>query len=427
MTFLVGVANVTEAFEAPFSQRKELVMSSANEGKMPGLVKVTDNLYKVDINLLVSEDTEVSDSEESLRFFNPRFVEVGADADVQGFGQQEMETLRNSIKSKGLINPLVGRMKNNKISLIEGHRRWNAISNLIEEDAPCFDPSTGATVPASTLYSFVLVRVYEKNTSEEDCFNLSFEEDKCKVEFGSGAEIRFVHHCLMREIQDSKILQILGNTPEWLKETKNIIRSLEEDDAILQAVFHDKINRSAAKQLMMIEDADERREVYEAALEEAQSDCNTKIAKIRKSISAIDNRIEITKSRKVVSDFENKKEDSDKYDDEIAELTTSKQELESKIEETTAVVNPEAIRKGATKKIKTGGTARPKTVPTRIGASERISTKWRKFFEQLKKRPKIGDSPVNEDLIELCLDLLNNCTDKENNPEEFIERWCDKF
>jgi hypothetical protein len=394
-----------------------------SENKLPGLVKITDNIYKVDSNLITTEETSVGTDEESLRFFNPRFVEINPTAEVHGFGRVEMQTLCNSIKTKGLLNPLVGRIKDNKVSLIEGHRRWNAISNLIDNDEDCYDPATGTLIPASTLYSFVLVRVYEQNTSEEACFGLAFEEDKCKVQFGSGAEIRFVHHCCMRGTTDAKILEVLGNTPEWLKETKTIIKGLEDDEVILQALFTDKLNRSAAKQLATVEDFAERRQIYDAAFEEAKDEADIKISKIKKSISAIENRIEVTKSRKVVSDFTNKTEDSDKYDDEIAELTDSKKDLQDKIQEITPVVNPEAVRKGAAKKIKGGGSARPKTVPSRIGASERISTRWRKFFEQLKTRPKIGDEPVNESFIEMCLDLLNSCTDKENNPEHFVERW----
>jgi hypothetical protein len=105
-----------------------------SENKLPGLVKITDNIYKVDSNLITTEETSVGTDEESLRFFNPRFVEINPTAEVHGFGRVEMQTLCNSIKTKGLLNPLVGRIKDNKVSLIEGHRRWNAISNLIDND-----------------------------------------------------------------------------------------------------------------------------------------------------------------------------------------------------------------------------------------------------------------------------------------------------
>jgi hypothetical protein len=391
-----------------------------------GVIKIADNIYKVDINLICAESSEVSAEEEKLRFFNPRAVELGVDAEIVGFASAQIDALKSSIRSTGLLNPLLGRFKDDRISLIEGHRRWVALNQLVEEDAPCYDAVSGATVPASALYGFVLMRVYDTNTSDEDCFSLSFQEDRCKVKFGAGAEIRFVHHCLMRGVTDAKIMEILDATPEWLKETKSLIRSFEDDEVILQAMFNDRLNRTAAKSLAAIEDIEERREVFQNATEEANLDCQAKISKIQKSISSIDNKIDMAKTKKVVSQHMEESCDADKYDDDIEELSTAKKDLEAKILETAPVVNPEALRKGAAK-IAKSGKSRPKSVPSRIGATERISTKWRKFFNSLTDRPQIGDADINKNLIEMCIDLMNCCTDKESNPEDFVMKWNAEF
>jgi hypothetical protein len=393
-----------------------------NQGNVTGMVKVADNLFKVDFNLVMAESTKIGEGEENLRFFNPRHVEINQDSEIEAFSATSMDTLKSSIKSTGLVNPLVGRYKDGKISLIEGHRRWAAIGQLIEEDAHCFDVNTGISIPASALYSFVLMRVYDESTSDEECFTMSFQEDKCKEKFGPGAEIRFVYHCQMRDVPDFRILEILGNTPEWLKDTKSLIRAFEDDDQILNALFTDTINRQAAKALASVTDKNERRSIFKHALEEAKADYDVKIERMRKSVSSIDNKIENVKTKKVIAEHTKTLDSYDIYDDEIEELSVAKKEIGEKIAETTPAINVDAIKRGEDKSRK-AGTSRPSSMSGRVVNSERISTKWPKFFETLKEKPQIGDTEINPQLIALCLDLLNSCTDKENNPEEFIQKW----
>lgn len=393
----------------------------ANEDKVAGIIKVTENIYKVDVNLLKVENGD-GVAADNLSFYNPRRVGIGSESEAIGFSRPQIENLKSAIQEQGLLNPLVGRYKEGKVSLIEGHRRWAAINELIEEDASCFDPASGKEMSASCLYGFVLMRVYDSSITEEECFALSFQEDKTKEKFGPGAEIRFVHHCQMHDISDSRILEMLGNTPEWLRETKNIIRLLEDDEVILQALFTDRINRSAAKSLIQIEDLSERRHVFSLATEEAQEDFDLRVAKLRKQTSAIKNKIEVAKTKKVIAEAVKNPVEADKYDEEILALTGRQQDIEEEIEKAIPVVNPEAVRKGVAKSARSG-TSRVKGVPSRLGASERISTRWRKYLEQLKERPQIGAEQVDERIIDMCLELLNSCTDKENSPEDFIAKW----
>jgi ParB-like chromosome segregation protein Spo0J len=397
----------------------------SNQNGIAGIVRITDNMFKVDINLVVTEDCVVGENEDKLRFFNPRSVEINPEAELDAFSSENMEFLKDSIKNTGLVNPLIGRVKDGKVSIIEGHRRWAAINQLIEEDAACYDVSSGTQIPASALYSFVLMRVYDENITEEECFAMSFQEDKSKHKFGSGAEVRFVYHCILRDEPDSKILNILKNSPEWLKETKSLIKALEDDDAILNALFTDRINRQAAKVLASIEDQHQRRAIFEEAKKEAEEIYREKIGKLSHSISVVENKIENVKTKKVIAERVKKSEDLDKYDEEILELTGVRKEIENKMVESVPVINVETVKEGVTKAIK-AGKGRPGGSLPKI-TSERISAKWRAFFSKLKDRPQIGDQDINPDLASMCADLLNQCTDKENDPEKFIMEWNDKI
>lgn len=394
--------------------------------EIAGLQRVADNLYRVNRSIIKLENTQIDPTEEKLRFINPRGIEV-CDEEIIGFAKQPMGHLKNSIQRYGLVNPLVGRIKaDGNVYLIEGHRRFKAISELIEEDGPCYDVASGKNISAKDMFESVLVRVYDENTTDEECFKLSFQEDKSKVHFGAGAEIRFVHHCVMMGTDDQAIMEMLGNTPEWLRETKHLIRQLEGDDAILNAVFTDKINRTAAKNLAQVEDWSERRAIFKEALAEAQLDCVAKIEKFKKSMQATSTRLDIAKSRKAVSVHMNDQESVEKYDDEIAELTEKANDLQEKIDTSVPVINPEALRKGSAKLVTTK-TSKGRVPTHRVAPAERISTKWRKFFEVLSEKGRIGDVDVNQQLVDFTLELLQACTDKENDPEEFVLRWNDKF
>lgn len=387
-----------------------------------GIKHICDNLYKVSIDLIKTESLKITEDQDRLRYINPRGITM-PEAEIAGFSDEKMQILQNSIQDHGMINPIVCRIKSDKmVYLVEGHRRFKAVQSLIKNNLPCFDVSSNKNIPAVDLYSEVFVRLYDESFTDEECFKLAFGEDRTKIHFGSGAEIRFVDHCEQLGTDDALVLEMLGNTPEWLRETKSILRQLQQNDDILQAIFNDKITRSAAKSLAAISDVAERREIFEKAIEEAELDCTSKIDKIKKSIATVDKSIDIARSRKIVSEHIGNVEESEKYDSEIEELTSRKADLEDKIESTVAVVNPEALRKGAAKRVKTSSKTRAVVPP-----AERISTKWRKFFEELNKRGSIGDQEINRDLIDFVGELFNFCTHKDNDPEEFILRWNERF
>jgi len=393
-----------------------------------GIMNVVDNIHKVKVSIITIENTEIDSSEENLRFLNPRGLQLQEDQ-VIGFTKQNMQQLKDSIRNHGMVNPIVARLKDdNKVYVVEGHRRLRAIKELIDEDAPCFDVNSGKNVPAKELYDMILVRLYDKTFSDEDCFRLSFTEDKTKVHFGQGAEIRFVHHCMMMGTEDQAILEMLGNTSEWLRETKNLVRLLEEDEQIINALFSDKINRTAAKNLSQVTDWTERREIFKEAMQEAEIDCVGKIEKFKKSMASLTKSIDIVKSRKVVSEHLGDQTECEKYDQEIEELTAKAEELQDKIDNTTPVINPEALRKGSSKvPAKKSGPRTGSPSGQRIAPAERISTKWRKFFDELEDKGRIGDIEINQKLIGFCKELLTICTDKDNDPEEFILKWNDEF
>ncbi len=397
-----------------------------NGSSIDGITPVADNIYKVRIDLLQIEKGTTDPDDDLLKFFNPRDIALADGAVSEGFSPINMEHLKSLIKQQGLLNPLIARYKDGKVSLIDGHRRFKAIQELMDENSPCYDTSSNKTISAKEIFESVLVRIFDESTSDKDCFMMSFHEDKSKVKFGSGTEIRFVYYCMMREVADSRILEMLGNTPEWLKDTKILLRAFEDDEQILKAIFLDKINRSAAKALAQIGDYQERKAIFNQALLEAEEDCQDRLARYRKSIDSIENRIEIAKGRKIVSEHLQKHEDVEMYDDEIEKLTESKKEVLDKIETTTPTVNPDTLRRSAVKG-STTGKARPKGGMPRVAPAERISTKWRKFFDNLQEKGRIGDTSISPELIELTIELLTSCTDKDNNPEEFVLKWNDKF
>ena len=157
-----------------------------------GIEQVSENLFKVKFELIFEESSTLEiDRENAIHFANPRNFSETFDTMPRGCSSQEMGDLKVSIQERGLLTPLIGRLKNNKVSLVNGHRRYKAIKVLIEQNELCYDNFSGKNIPAQELYSNIVMKVFE-SMNDMDCYLLAFEEDKTKVKFGAGAEYKFI-------------------------------------------------------------------------------------------------------------------------------------------------------------------------------------------------------------------------------------------
>jgi hypothetical protein len=262
---------------------------------------VSDNLYSVSFGTIKKNSFQIGDV--GFDFSNPRILCDSFNNSPVGMDTDEMEYLKESIKRKGLLTPLIGRLQNDEITLINGHRRYLAIEQLIKENADCYDLKTGNIVPAGKLYEDVLIRLFD-NVNDIDSYHLAFEEDKTKVKFGHGVEYKFVDYCMDKNIDDSKILLMTGNTQAWLDNVKALLNKINGDHPIDQeirdCIFNEKMSIAAAKILADISDPEEKTKAFKDAYKCAEEEANAKIEKLNKQLKTIRKRQDTAKAQTLI-------------------------------------------------------------------------------------------------------------------------------
>lgn len=395
---------------------------------MDGINKLYDNFYKVGTQEIIIEKTswEVDDD---LNFFNPRSLSETFDSKPTGCTTEEISSLKKSIKDRGLLTALIGRIKNNQVFLINGHRRLTAIQQLIEEDADCYDPTTQSIVKASDLYKDVVIRLFD-GIDELDCYVMAFEEDKTKVKFGAGTEYKFVQYCQDKNIPDHKILQMTGNNQSWLDGVKNLLHKLEEDHDILDALFSNKMNISAAKKLSMYDDKKERMQAFKEALQKAEVEVAEKKTKQTRSIVSTQKKMENALAEKAQATHLGDQSAEEAADALIENyrIQEEKQQqvidnLEARVTGRNVIAPPSKSNIGTReKKNKKENKIIPideQTIP--------VSDVVKKWVHPLEKMIMEKSDAAHPLLLDFSKELINAIVENEQTCEEFLNKWAGIF
>ena len=403
--------------------------SAAKTDDNTGYSVMGDNFYKVSLNAIVVENI-VHDESDSLKFYNPRIIDA-TESDVAGFGDEDIASIRESIRSSGLMTPLIGRFKKTQengvettvVSVINGHRRFQAIRQLVEQNIPCFDPSTKETVPASELYANIPFKIFDVSDDME-CYLLSFQEDKTKVKFGSGTEARFVQHCRSKFIGDNEILKMTGNSSVWLQDTYALLDSLADDAHVLNAFFNGRIDRGLAKHLASITDIETRRRLMADAIGAAFERFEVKQEKIVATISSKLDKIEVLTAEKVVHSYQGKQELADEKQAQIEALETQVKQATNK----TRGANPRAGKSDLNKAIQKNG---QEADDEHVASNGRISARWPEFFKSVIANggalPDDEATIVPDVLARYSVALMKAVENTKGIPSDFIKDWLNKF
>ncbi|RLI86426.1 MAG: hypothetical protein DRP01_04280 [Archaeoglobales archaeon] len=159
----------------------------------------------------------------------------------------EIESLAESIRSVGLINPITVRPKNSKYEIIAGHRRYLACKKIGLQKIPC-----------------IITQDDEKTAAEKMLAENLARHDLTPVE-----EAAFFKDCIEQ----------LGHTPKSLgeligKSRDYVIRRLRILDfpADLQKALHEKtISLAVAEELARVDDPETRARYLMSAIESQSS------------------------------------------------------------------------------------------------------------------------------------------------------------
>jgi hypothetical protein len=125
---------------------------------------------------------------------------------------------------------------------------------LLKENAPCYDPETGKTVPAKELYEYVLCRVHI-NPDTKTAYKLAFTTNDTACDIGEGATVALVRRWKGEGWSDEDIRRVTGKSPTWCRDTMQLV-SL--DEKTFAALADGGINRTVAIKLAQVPDVTQR-------------------------------------------------------------------------------------------------------------------------------------------------------------------------
>jgi hypothetical protein len=250
------------------------------------------NLFRVKRGRIRLSRPGVSSENGKLIYGNPRWhINNMGEQEAKGMEKPNMEELKNSIQDEGLENPIRLRViENGKKSFLEvvnGERRFRCIEELCERNVPCFDSSIDDDRPASEIYEWVDCRI--DFMDDKTALRIALKPNATSEVIGEAANIQVIKTLKDSGYDDQEILKLTGKSISWLRETEKIIGL---DQVCFEHFEQDKINRTVALHLALIEGVDERLELLEKIKQSAEIRHANKVKKVEEKKSKTDQEIE---------------------------------------------------------------------------------------------------------------------------------------
>lgn len=314
--------------------------------KIAGIEHLKGNLYRVQLGLIkFSEQTEA----DVLTFSNPRLLT--ANPKPKGLGKDEMNELREAIRTEGLENPLLLRWIDvdgeRTLQLVGGERRKRCLDKLVGSDVECYDPATESWKKASEMYEYVDCRINEMD--DQSAFKHAFSENECSVGIGDGATIGLIGEFRKADWTDDQILQTTGKSISWLRDT-DILLGL--DEKTLTALTSEEINRASALQLAQVEDIQERIELLETAKKFAVKRLDALKSKLTHEVEVAENKVEIAKAQVVEAEMKHqgaKKQAAEAKIEKVQKRIDDKKHEIEELEEVVPIINSKDIHRAKNK------------------------------------------------------------------------------
>ncbi|GAB6162263.1 ParB/RepB/Spo0J family partition protein [Desulfothermus naphthae] len=211
-----------------------------------GLGKGLDALFRDKIQI---NNNSLSDEPNKLRYIYIDDLEPSPFQPRSIFSEEAIEELAQSIKSQGLLQPILVRKKSNeeKYEIIAGERRYLACKRAGVREIPAI---------VCTL-------------SDEECMVVSLVENLQREDLNVIEEARAL----------DKIRSLLNLTQEELAKrvgksrshVANTMRLLQLEEEILQGIFEGKISAGHGRALLGISSKEDRIKVYEYILKKNAS------------------------------------------------------------------------------------------------------------------------------------------------------------
>lgn len=275
------------------------------------------NLFRVKRSRIQLSKPGISSENGRLVYGNPRWhTNNQGEQEAKGMDKAGMEELRNSIQDEGLENPIRLRVIEGKkafLEVVNGERRFRCLDDLCERNVPCFDSSLDEERQASEIYEWVDCRI--DFMDDKTALRVALKPNATSEIIGDAASIHVVKVLKQSGYDDQEILKSTGKSISWLRETDKIIGL---DEVCLQNFEQNKINRTVALHLALVENVDDRLEMLQKIKESAEIRHSDKMKKIDDKRAKTEQEIECEDAAAHLAK---------KYgDDESAEMHSKKSE-----------------------------------------------------------------------------------------------------
>lgn len=361
-------------------------------------------------------------------YFNPRLLATNQ-SDTK-YSNQSIAELKDSIRMYGLQQPLMVNKSNGEYGLLDGHRRYEAISQLIKDDTLCFNESRKSWVKAKELYENLEVQVFE-NLTTTDAFAKVFCIDNNKKNFDEHVIVKFIDYCLKSSVAKQNIAKMCHKPVQYVEQIMSSIQKLNQDEYLRDQVFDGKIEISVANDLLDdYPDDDDRKKMIDCAWELAEERTQRTIKKLDDSIlTAV---VKLNKAKRTKQDLvaHGKFEEVPDVDDEIEQHMQEVDERKTQRSRQTPTINKKDVATAAQtthRTPKSGATTNP---PKQKISSKQITT-WHNAIKKciennnLTKDGEYVPPIINMFLDDLMKTMLEN--DEEIDYFGFLQNWVPQF
>ena len=162
-----------------------------------------------------------------LKYINISQIQANKNQPRKNFKQVELEELANSIKSKGVLQPIVVRLiEGDQYEIIAGERRWRA----------------------AQIAGIHQIPSVVRNLDDESVQEAALIENIQRENLNAVEEARAYHSILKKKnIDYDKLSQVIGKSKSHIS---NMMRLLDLDEAILNYIVEGKISMGHARALI---------------------------------------------------------------------------------------------------------------------------------------------------------------------------------
>ncbi len=181
--------------------------------------------------LLSNKDDEVS-SLNNFKMVNITSLQPNKEQPRKKFDSEDLEELANSIKSNGMLQPIIARKTSNEnLEIVAGERRWRAAQIISLHEVP----------------------VIIKKISDKEVMQIALIENIQRENLNPVEEARALNKLLQdNDSNYQELTKLIGKSRSHIS---NMIRLLELDDEILNLIEEEKITMGHARALIGVPNA----------------------------------------------------------------------------------------------------------------------------------------------------------------------------